>query len=75
MNDIQEYAVSGMRKKRLEKGISLQAIADYLNVSKTFISNIENPRQRAKLNLGHLNELAKIFQCSPKDFLPDTPLG
>ncbi|KAA6304091.1 hypothetical protein EZS27_044266 [termite gut metagenome] len=26
MNDIQEYAVSVMRKKRLEKGISLQTI-------------------------------------------------
>ncbi|KAA6322492.1 hypothetical protein EZS27_027969 [termite gut metagenome] len=74
MESIYDYAISVMRKKRLEQNISLQTIADYLNVSKTFISNIQNPRQRAKLNLDHVNELAKVFNCSPKDFLPETPI-
>ena len=35
---------------------------------------IENPKHRAKYNLSHINKLARIFQCSPKDFLPDKPL-
>ncbi|KAA6304459.1 hypothetical protein EZS27_043892 [termite gut metagenome] len=74
-NNIYDYAIQVMRKKRAERGWSQQELADYMNISKTFIGNIENPRQRARLNLGHLNELAKVFQCSPKDFLPDTPLG
>jgi len=27
-----------------------------------------------KYNLIHLNELAKLFKCSPRDFLPEKPL-
>ena len=27
-----------------------------------------------KFNISHLNEIAKILKCSPKDFLPEDPL-
>ncbi|KAA6329761.1 hypothetical protein EZS27_021464 [termite gut metagenome] len=74
-NDIYEYAISVMRKKRLQMGWGQQELADYLDLSRGFIASVESPKKRAKLNLGHINELAKVFQCSPKDFLPDTPLG
>jgi hypothetical protein len=36
---------------------------------------VENPKYRAKYNLYNINELAKILDCSPKDFLPEKPLG
>ncbi|KAA6339451.1 hypothetical protein EZS27_012617 [termite gut metagenome] len=74
METIYSYAIEIFRKKRNEKHISLQTVADYLNVSKTFICQVENPKQRAKLNLQHINELAKLFQCSPKDFLPESSI-
>lgn len=41
-----------------------------LDVSFGFIGNIENPKYSAKYNLNHINKLAFIFECSPKDFLP-----
>ena len=49
-------------------------IAIHLNVSPGFISHIESPHRRAKYNNTHLNELAKVFKCSPKDFFPEKPL-
>jgi hypothetical protein len=30
----------------------------------------ESPKKAAKYNLNHINKLAKIFNCSPQDFLP-----
>lgn len=32
------------------------------------------PGNRAKYNINHLNDLAKIFKCSPKDFVAKNPL-
>ncbi|KAA6306543.1 hypothetical protein EZS27_041796 [termite gut metagenome] len=74
MEKIDLYASSVMRAKRTEKGWSQQELGDYMNVSKAFITDIESPTRKAKLNIKHINELAKIFECSPKDFLPEQPL-
>jgi transcriptional regulator with XRE-family HTH domain len=74
MESIYDYAIQVMRKKRVEKGWSQQELADYMNISKGFLGGIENPNRRARLNLFHINELAKVFECSPKDFLPLEPL-
>jgi transcriptional regulator with XRE-family HTH domain len=73
-NNIYEYAMSVMKKKRAERNWSQQELADTVNISRSFIRDVENPHRRAKLNLFHINELAKVFQCSPKDFLPLEPL-
>ncbi|WP_232373111.1 helix-turn-helix transcriptional regulator [Pinibacter aurantiacus] len=59
---------------RLERNISQANLARHLDVSEGFIGNIENPNYRDKYNIKHLNELAKIFKCSPRDFLPEKPL-
>jgi transcriptional regulator with XRE-family HTH domain len=74
MEKIDLFTSSIMRAKRTERKWSQQELADYMNVSKAFITDIESPTRVAKLNVKHINELAKIFQCSPKDFLPNTPL-
>jgi transcriptional regulator with XRE-family HTH domain len=67
---IEKYVIEIVKKKRIEKGISQRELAYQLDKSIGFIGDIENPNYRAKYNLNHLNELAKIFECSPKDFLP-----
>ena len=72
--DIEEYVINEVRKKRITMGISQKELAYLLEMSVGFIGNIENPKYRAKYNLNHLNELAKIFKCSPKDFLPEKPI-
>ena len=71
---IEQYVIDIVRKMRTEKGISQRELAYLLDVSVGFIGDIENPNYRAKYNLNHINELAKLLDCSPKDFFPDMPL-
>ena len=73
MTQIEEYVIAQVKKMREEKGWSQQALADYMDLSQSFIKSIENPKHRAKYNLNHINKLAEIFQCSPQDFLPEKP--
>jgi hypothetical protein len=40
----------------------------------SFVGHVETPNRRAKYNLNHLNALAKLFKCSPKDFMPEKPV-
>lgn len=70
---IEKYVIEAVKRKRLENKISQAELARLLDVSEGFIGNIENQAYRDKYNLRHLNELAKIFKCSPKDFLPLKP--
>ncbi len=59
---------------RLEKNISQVALANELDMSPGFIGKIESRKYPSHYNIKHLNNLAKILGCSPKDFLPDNPL-
>jgi transcriptional regulator with XRE-family HTH domain len=68
------YIISKVKDIRLEKGLEQDDVAIHLSVSNGFIGQIESPNFRAKYNTSHLNELAKLFKCSPKDFMPETPL-
>mgnify|MGYP003227986581 CR=1 FL=1 len=67
MTKIEEFVIQKVKAMRVE-------LADYMNMSASFIADIENPKRRAKYNLNHLNVLAKVFDCSPRDFLPDVPI-
>ncbi len=74
ITEIEEYIIKRVKEMRLERGWSQQALADNLNKSKSFISDIENPKRNSKYNLNHINELAKIFECKFSDFFPEKPL-
>ena len=67
------YIISKVKEMRAGK-FEQDDIAIHLNVSSGFIGQIESPNFRAKYNTSHLNELAKLFKCSPKDFMPERPL-
>jgi transcriptional regulator with XRE-family HTH domain len=71
---IEQFVIDKVKEKRLKLNISQAELARLMDVSEGFIGNIENPQYRAKYNLNHINELAKIFKCSPKYFLPKEPL-
>ena len=73
-SDIDQFVIDNVRERRLKLKLSQAALAYELNVSEGFIGNVESNNYRAKYNLNHLNELAKIFKCSPRDFLPKRPL-
>jgi len=68
------YIVAKVKELRLKNKMSQAVIATKLNLSNGFFAQIENPKHRAKYNLTHINNLAKIFNCSPKDFLPENPI-
>lgn len=72
-SEIELYVINKVREMRVAKNISQADLALKLNLSVGFLGHIESPKFRAKYNLNHLNELAKIFDCSIKDFMPDMP--
>lgn len=71
---IEMYVAQEIRNRRNNKKMSQRYIADCLNVSQPFIQQMESPTNERAFNLDHLNELAKILGCSPRDFLPKAPL-
>ncbi|MCD7932981.1 MAG: helix-turn-helix domain-containing protein [Tannerellaceae bacterium] len=70
---IDEYVIDRVREKRTELGVSQTELADLINISRGFIGNIESGKSY-KYNFRHINEIAKVLKCSPKDFLPEHPL-
>lgn len=73
-SEIDLYVIDKVKEYRLKAGISQAKLATELDKSLSFIGAIESPRYRAKYNIHHLNELAKLFKCSIKDFFPDRPI-
>lgn len=74
MTAIEDYVIQKVKKIRLERGLSQQAFADHINLSQGFIRDCESPHKRAKYNLNHLNEIAKVFNIKFSDFFPDHAL-
>ena len=74
ISTIEQYVIDKVKEKRMKMKLSQADIAHKLELSEGFIGNIESPNYRAKYNIKHLNELAKIFNCSPRDFIPKLPL-
>lgn len=73
-NKIDWFIINRVKEIRIGLHMEQDDIAVHLNVSNGFIGQIESPNFRAKYNNQHLNELAKLFECSPKDFFPEKPL-
>ena len=65
------YVIGKVKQRRQELGISQQQLAYRMDLSIGFIGKIESPKYPSKWNLDHLNKLADILKCSPKDFLPE----
>ncbi len=74
VSPIEQYVIDVVKRKREEKGWSQKELAYRIDLSLGFIGDVENPKYRAKYNLNHINELAKAFECSPKEFLPELPI-
>jgi len=72
--NIDQYVIDRVKERREKKQWTQADLADALSVSVGYIGNIESPKYRAKYNLSHINKLAIIFECSPRDFLPKEPV-
>ena len=73
-SEIDLYIIDKIKTLRVANKFSQAALALKLGVSDAFIVQIENPKNRSKYSMVQLNKLAKIFNCSPRDFLPENPL-
>lgn len=71
---IDVYVINKVKEKRLEKNLSQADLANELNMSVGFIGKVESSKYPSHYNIKHLNQLAKILDCSPQDFLPKKPL-
>ncbi len=71
---IEKYLIQKVKEKREAAGWSQILLSQKLNMSDSFVGHVETPKRRAKYNVNHINALAKIFKCSPKDFFPEKPL-
>src|SRR5688500_5882279 len=72
--DIDLYIINTVRSFRVQKEISQVQLSQDIGMSDGFVGKVENPRLRDKYNFRHLNLLAKVLGCSPKDFLPEKSL-
>lgn len=71
---IDQYIIDVIRQKRNEHKMTQDDLADELQVSKGFIGMVESVKYHHVYSAAQLNRLAKIFNCSPKDFWPDKPI-
>ncbi len=74
MTAIEKYIIEKIKRLRKEHGLSQLELSQKLEMSDSFISHVEAPSKRAKYNINHLNRIAEIFKCSPKDFWPEEAL-
>lgn len=74
LTEIELFVIQRIREIRKEQGISQEDLSLRLGKGVGFIGDIEAPSKDAKYNVKHLNEIAKILGCSPKDFWPEKPL-
>ena len=74
ISPFEQYVIDKVREMRIERGMSQRDLADMLEISNGFIGKVESSGKRAKYNLNLINEIAKVFKCSPRDLLPEKPL-
>lgn len=69
MDVIHQYAIDRAKELRRRKGLTLHQFSVILGKSASFIGNIENPKNPARYNLGHIRKLAEHFDISPRYFI------
>ena len=62
-----------IKKKRKEKAMTQEELANKLYVSVGYVSNME--RGTTKINLSTLSDIADILECDVSEFVSDTSVG
>ena len=72
--EIEKYVIFQVREEREARNITQEELSNKLGKNSSYIAHIEAPSKKAKYNISILNEIAKIFECSIKDFFPEKPI-
>ena len=67
---IDRYVIYRVTKKRKECGLSQAVLARKMKISVSLLSKIESDAFQAHYSLAHLNLIARILKCSPREFMP-----
>ena len=70
ISGIEQYVIDFVIRLRDKHNLKQEDIATILGVKRTFITNVESAKHRAKYNLLHIDKLADHFGLSPREFLP-----
>lgn len=74
LTKIELHIIQRVKELREQRGMTQMELSLRLGKGVGFIGDIEAPSKKAKYNINHLNEIAKVFECSPKEFWPEKPL-
>ena len=72
--EIELFIINKVRELREREKIGQKKLSMELKLSSSYVGNAENPYYKAKYNLNHLNELAKIFNVPFSYFFPENHL-
>lgn len=67
---IEAYIIEAVKKRRLKMNINPHRLSLELGIVHDFVGRTEAYTLGYKYNSNHLNELAKILDCSISDFYP-----
>lgn len=73
-SEIEWHIVLAVRSIRMEKKYTQRDLASLLGVSPGYIGQVESENNRSMYSYDQLNVLAKHFECSLKDFMPEKPV-
>lgn len=68
---LEEYILKIIVDKMNEKGITATELSLSMNKNAGFISRLLNPKERQKVNMFHVNIIARVLRCKMSDFFPD----
>ncbi|MBW8687275.1 helix-turn-helix domain-containing protein [Chitinophaga rhizophila] len=71
---IDRYVIDRVRERRMELNISQAELSFRLGKSDKYISRFESYSSGKHYNIEILNEIAKVLDCSPRDFWPEKAL-
>jgi transcriptional regulator with XRE-family HTH domain len=74
ISELDWYIINNVKNLRIKKKISQVKLSIDMGLAEGAVGKIENPKERAKYNIRHLNLLAKALECSLSDLLPQKPL-
>jgi len=72
---VDTYVIDKVREKRLNHNLSQEELSIKAGFrSNGFVGQAESLKYNKRYNIQHINRFAQIFNCSPRDFLPEQPL-
>lgn len=74
VSPIDRYAIRKVKDRRKALGISQTQLSYMLDVSSSYIGQVESDKYPTRYTLERLNQIAKVLECKLQDLLPEKPL-